>query len=253
MRTALSIFVVLLLVTGCKRKSFEDQLSETAKEFTQKQCPREVDECTVIDSMTFCKDSLTVHYYYTVRGKLDEPKALSESVLEDFRENMLIKLRGDIALKKEKEYGVTFAYHYQSKRTGKPVLDMIFTKDDYTGNLTTSTFNYRETRNMREFTKSNCPIRQDENTVLDSVWYDSIARTLHYDYSVNGNMDNDSIYNEDAMKNALHRELTKALKDSPELETERTKEHLDFTFTYRSSSKGSKLIEVNIKNKEVND
>lgn len=251
MKKILLTLSILLVVCGCKRKTFEEQLVETAQEFTQKQCPREVDEYTVIDSMTFSKEDLTIHYYYTIKGKLDDPQMLTEGVLEDFKESMLSKLRGDIALKKEKEYGVSFAYHYISAKTHESVLEMLFTKDDYRGTMSKHTFNYRETRNMREYTKNNCPVRQDEWTVLDSIWYDSIARTLYYDYSVSGNMDRDSVYQQDGMASALHRELVKAVKESPELETERDKEHLDFAFRYFSASTKNKLIEVTVKNKEL--
>lgn len=238
-------------LTSCTRKSYEDQIAEAAAEFTQKQCPREIDNFTTIDSMVFDRDSLTIHYYYTLRDKLDDKKYLTPSVVEDFEENMLMKLRGDIHLKKEKEYGLTFAYHYISASTGKTLFELVFTKKDYTGQMNAHTFNYREVRNMREFTKAMCPQRQDECTTLDSMWYDSIARTLYYDYTVNGRMDNDSIFELEDFQKSLRHELVKGIKSNSEVETERDKEHINFSFRYYSETTKNKLTEILIKNKEV--
>lgn len=241
------------ILPSCTRKSYEDQVAEAAVEFTEKQCPREIDDYTTIDSMVFERDSLTIHYYYTLKNKLDDEKALSPSVKEDFYENMLLKLRGDIALKKEKEYGMTFTYHYYSASTGKELLNLTFKKDDYTGTMNIHSFNYREVRNMREFSRTVCPKRQDECTTLDSMWYDSISRTLYYDYSVNGNLDNDSIFNLTDLKKSLRHEIVKGLKTNPDVKTERDNEHLDFSFRYFSSTNKNMLVEILIKNNELND
>lgn len=239
------------IATSCTRKSYEDQIEESAIEFTQKQCPREIDDCTTIDSMTFDRNTLTIHYYYTLKGKLDDEKALTKSVVEDFNESMLLKLRGDIHLKKEKEYGIAFAYHYISSTTGKSIMDLNFTKEDYTGQMNVHTFNYREVRNMKEYTRAMCPQRQDECTTLDSMWYDSIARTLYYDYSVNGNMDNDSIFDLADFQKSLRHELVKGIKTNEDITTERDKEHIDFSFRYFSSTTKNMLVEILIKNKDV--
>lgn len=236
---------------SCTRKSYEDQVAEAAEEFTQKQCPREIDNCTTIDSMTFDRNTLTIHYYYTLKGRLDDKNSLTNSIIEDFNENMLLKLRGDIHLKKEKEYGITFAYHYISSSTGKVLMNLIYTKEDYTGPMSVHTFNYRETRNIREYCKAICPQRQDECTTLDSMWYDSISRSLHYDYSVNGRMDNDTIFNIDDFKKSLRHEIVKGIKSNTEISTERDKEHIDFIFRYFSSTSKRKLIEILVKNNEV--
>lgn len=245
--------LISLALSSCNRKSYEDQVAEAAVEFTEKQCPREIDNYTTIDSMVFERDSLTIHYYYTLKDKLDDEKALTASIKEDFYESMLLKLRGDIALKKEKEYGMTFAYHYISATTGKRLLDLTFTKDDYTGTMKVHSFNYREVRNMREYTRTVCPQRQDECTTLDSMWYDSIARTLYYDYSVNGNLDNDSIFTLADLNKSLRHEIVKGLKINSDIKTERDEEHLDFSFRYFSATKKNLLVEILIKNSELTE
>lgn len=239
------------ILPSCTRKSYEDQLEESAIEFTEKQCPRNIDDCTTIDSMVFERETLTIHYYYTLKGKLDDKKSLTNSVVEDFNENMLLKLRSDIHLKKEKEYGITFAYHYISSSTGKTLLNLVFTKEDYTGQMNVHTFNYREVRNMREFSKAMCPQRQDECTTLDSMWYDSISRTLYYDYTVNGRMDNDSIFDLPDFQKSLRHEIVKGVKVNEDVATERDKEHIDFSFRYYSATTKNQLVEILIKNKEV--
>lgn len=252
MKQLLYISVTTLLLLSCGRKSFEEQLYESAIEFTQKQCPKEIDACTTIDSMTFNMETRTLNYFYTLRDKLDEPDALSESVVEDFRENLLVKLREDLGLKKEKEANINFAYHYLSTReTGKEVLTVLYTPKEYTGKMTLHTFNYRETRNMREYSRLQCPARQDSCTVLDSIWYDSISRTLYYDYTVNGILDDDSLYDDVILKSRLKSSLVTNLNENPDIAVERDKEKINFAFRYYSATSKKKLLEQVVKNEEL--
>lgn len=242
-----------LLLGSCGRKSFEEQTAERAKDFTTKQCPKEMDQCTTIDSMIFDKDTRTIQYYYTLKGNLDDPEALNECLIEDFRENMLLKLRDDLSLKKEKENKLNFSYFYFSKSTGNRLMEISFTPDDYTGKIQLHTFNYRQTRNMKQFTKTQCPVEQADGTTLDSLWYDSISRTLHYDYTLHGSeLDNDSLldYNP-TLPQALKKELVKSVKNDQSLVEARDKEHINYEFRYYTSVSKKKIIDVNIKGTEV--
>ncbi len=234
-----------VILTGCKRKSFDEYLVEEAERFSQTQCPREIDNYTVIDSMKYDIESRTLNYYYTLKNELGKTKALTPAFIEDFQETMLISLRDDISLKKHKEDSITFSYHYRLKDSIGEAFCLKYTPKDYFGKLNLHTFNYREVRNLREYTKNNCPLRQDANTVLDSMWYDSISRTYYYDYSLEGELDNDSIYGAN-----IARVLKKSLIDN-DIVTERDKEKLNFGFRYFSSTTKKILIQQTIMNEEI--
>lgn len=243
--------LLALLLFGCGRKSFEEQIADQLQEFTEKQCPQQMDEFTTLDSMNYHQPTNTIHYYYTFSGKLDNKDILSEGVLEDFQEEMLIKLRDDLKLKQEKEHGITFAYHYLSQMTKKPLVEFIFTKENYSGRITRHSFNYKQTRNCREYTRLKCPVKQDETTTLDSLWYDSISRTLYYDYSLTGELDNDTLFRSPSINAEQKKQLMQSVKNNKEIEYERDVEHINFSFRYFSASSHQQLLGITIKNEEL--
>lgn len=248
----ITYLILILSILSCGRKSFDEQMEEQARDFTLKQCPREVDQFTTIDSLAYDRKTKTLKYYYTLKGELDDSTKLSPSACEDFEETMLSKLRNDLGLKKEKENGVAFEYNYYSQKTRTPLLCLHFDAEDYNGKVFLKTFNYRETRNMREFTRTNCPMRQDSCTVMDSVWYDSISRTLYYDYTLEGTLDDDSLYStnpEIVQKLKVH--LLKGVKNNDEIANERDKEKINFAFRYFSKSTKKLLIKHVIKQKDL--
>lgn len=243
--------IAVCMTTGCKRKTFDEYLAEEAEKFTTTQCPRELDSSTTIDSMTYDMASKTLNYYYTLSNELGSEDMLTPSLIEDFTETLLVSLRDDISLKKHKEENVNFSYHYFVKdKPQEEAFGIHFGPKDYNGKLTLRTFNYREVRRLREINAKQCPIRQDSCTVLDSMWYDSIARVYYYDYSLNGMLDNDSLYDAN-VRQAFKRSLIKNIKENDDIKVERDKEKLDFSFRYFSSTTKKLLIEQRIKNDEL--
>ncbi len=239
------------LITSCKRKTFDEYLASEAEKFTLTQCPREIDKYIRIDKMEYDSQTHTLHHYYTLKNELEQEKKLTESIIDDYRETMLVSIRDDISLKKHKENNVTFCYHYfLEDNKEKEAFQLKFTPKDYNGKLNLHTFNFREVRKLREFTQMNCPIRQDACTVLDSIWYDSISRTYCYDYSLEGELDNDSIYSS-IVKRDFKKSLIKGLAKDQDIATERDKEKLNFAFRYFSSTTKKLLIEQVIKNEEI--
>ena len=248
-------FLILLagsLLCACGRKSLEEQMESEAKEFTLKQCPKIIDEYTTMDSVTFNSESHTSSYYYSIQGELDNPDSFLPSTQEYYRETMMQKVRDDLNLRKAKDAGISFAYHFISKQTGKELLGFTITPDDYTGKIKLRSFNEREVSMLKDFNRLKCPMKIDDYTVLDSMWYDSIARTIYYDYTVKDMLDNDSLYmNKETLK--LMRRTTKDnIKQNTEITEERDKEKLDFRFRYYSSTTRKILIDMTIKNKELN-
>lgn len=250
MKYIIGLLIIEAVSSSCKRKSFDEYLFEEAKKYTESTCPKEIDKTTTIDSMVYDMKTRTLNYYYSLYGTLNDKETLTQSVIEDYTETLLITLRDDISLKKQKEDSINFSYHYHFTPNHEEAFRIDFGPKDYFGKLNVHTFNYREVRNLREFNRRNCPMRQDSCTVLDSMWYDSISRTYYYDYSLNGMLDDDSIYGKRIQK-TLKKSLIEGLKENNEITNERDKEKLDFSFRYFSASTKKLLIESLIKNEEI--
>ncbi len=116
-RTNLTIvaFVSMLSLFSCQ-ESFDKSLQREAQEFTEKQCPQEVEEGTMLDSLVYSPPSHTLTHYYSVNSA-------NERVLKDkaplLHHILVQRTANDIVYKSVKDKGVTFKYIYysQSKKT----------------------------------------------------------------------------------------------------------------------------------------
>lgn len=128
------LLILLLLgiaLTGCKRQSIEERISQEAKQFTLKNCPKSVDKFTVMDSCTFSIPKRTYYYNYTVRGDLDVDSLYTKELYDAFHEQLLSDIKNSIQLKSCKDAGITFCYRYYSGRSGKLMMLQKFTKKEY--------------------------------------------------------------------------------------------------------------------------
>lgn len=122
------ILSALLLLPSCQ-ESLEDRCEREAREFTAKKCPAKISETTIVDSMVFDKSTLTMHYYYTMGGRGDDPEVIAEI---NPRETLLEEVRNNIALGRYKEAGYNFSYTYFSlKNFGQELFSVTFTPEDY--------------------------------------------------------------------------------------------------------------------------
>lgn len=129
------LFCASLALGACHFESFDERCEREAKEYTQKQCPRRLDKCTVVDSMVYDKSTHTLSYYYTLEGLLDDEQVMTDKVFDNYREQLLKNVVNSIELKAYKEKELNFSYYYYSKKTGKQRFTLTFTPEDYgTGN-----------------------------------------------------------------------------------------------------------------------
>ena len=126
---AIASFVTFFI--SCKRTTFDDKISVDTKEFTQKNCPQELDSYTRMDSMSYDRKSRTINYYYAVKDLPDVDSIYTESTIEDFRSDLLEDIRTSIPLKEHKEEGISFRYVYVSSTRGNVLMDITLTKEDY--------------------------------------------------------------------------------------------------------------------------
>ena len=72
----LCIIAILALILASCQESLEDRCEREAKEYTAKQCPIRIDKTTRMDSLTFERETHTIHYYYTLMGNADSEVVL---------------------------------------------------------------------------------------------------------------------------------------------------------------------------------
>ncbi len=129
-------YVVLLallsavVLCGCT-ESFEERCRREAREFTERQCPRLLNEYIVMDSMTYEDSPQGLTYHMTVQGQLDNDSLLTEENLASFNDDLLERVRQDISLKRCKERGFTFTYRYMSRSRKKLFTEVTFGPEDY--------------------------------------------------------------------------------------------------------------------------
>ena len=55
--------IIAYMSTACQ-ESLEDRCARESKEYTKKNCPVKIDNNTTLDSLTFERETHTLHYYY---------------------------------------------------------------------------------------------------------------------------------------------------------------------------------------------
>ena len=117
-----------LFLTACQ-ESLEDRCAREAKEFTRKNCPSKIEQNINIDSLTFERETHTLHYYYTLTGNADREGVMEEiNGLDILKEN----LKNSTAMKVYKENHYNFTYTYHSEKDPKKVLlEVTLTDKDY--------------------------------------------------------------------------------------------------------------------------
>lgn len=237
----------IFFLTGCHRKTFDEQMEERAKEMTAKQCPKKRDDFTTLDSLKYDASNKTLHYYHSFSGKLDNDTIYDKYLTEELREQELSNIRNNLEIKKEKEEGITYHFHYLSESTGKELLNFVFTKVDYTTKLAKQDSNYRRYRKWKAYSQINCPIvQEDGKSTLDSIWYDTTANTLYFDYTLQGKFD--------AEKDSLSiskKMLIQYLIENQEIIDERNKDKMDFGVRYYSGSNNKLITKMVVKNQEI--
>lgn len=125
------LLAAALLLSGCNFESFDKRCQREAKEYTEQQCPRRLDPCTILDSMKYDINTRTLQYFYTLEGMLDSTNVLTDQVVAGFRKQLKDDIINSVQLRKYKEEGINFDYIYLSRSTGKTALKLKFTPKDY--------------------------------------------------------------------------------------------------------------------------
>ena len=127
-RAIVALTLGTLMLAGCQ-ESLSEKCARECRLYTQKNCPAQIDNHTILDSMTFEAESNTIHYYYTLTGVADSVGLLTR---ETVRNALKEQIRNTTMLQAYKEEGYNFAYTYHSEKSPETVLyETTFVDGDY--------------------------------------------------------------------------------------------------------------------------
>ena len=95
-------------------------------------------------------------------------------------------------------------------------------------------------REATEATQKNCPVEIDRYTTLDSISYDRSQKTYSYHFTVKNELDLDSLYTDDVVKD-LHDTYLKDIKNSIQMKGLKDA-GVTIMHVYRSQQTGDTLM-----------
>lgn len=126
----LLFFSAAVLLASC-HESLADKAARQCREFTEKNCPRQLQNGMVYDSLTFDRQTQTIHYWYTISGKADNAELIKRQ-RQSLRSTLLESIKEDVQSVKYKDAGFGFAITCHSAKSPTEVLlDEHFTVKDY--------------------------------------------------------------------------------------------------------------------------
>lgn len=122
---------LLILTAACRRETRDEKFRRDFIQFTEKECPKDLDPYTRQDSVVYDTGSRTLTYYYTVRGELDDGSIYTGEITESVRNAELANLKSSIQMKPYKDEGINIRHIYRSITSAETLMELTFTPDDY--------------------------------------------------------------------------------------------------------------------------
>lgn len=122
--------VLLCLLSACQESKM-DRFERETKDFTERNCPKQCDAITILDSLVFHNDgTMDYRYYYSV-DLTSKEESLFMQKLEDLRYECLEGIRNSVELKNVKAAGLNIVLSYFEKKTKKKLVEIRYKKEDY--------------------------------------------------------------------------------------------------------------------------
>ena len=128
---AAALTAAVLVLSACSSVSREERFQRDCEEFTLTYCPQRKDSCQTLDSITYRAEDNSMHNWYALNGMLDCDTLFSEKLRDMLHDELLGNLKKSLQLKKYKDAGVTFVYHYRSATSGKELHQVAIGKESY--------------------------------------------------------------------------------------------------------------------------
>ena len=111
------------------QESLEEKAAQEARLYTRKNCPAQMTDNLIMDSLGYETGTRTMHFYYRLTGVADSVGMMNK---ETVRQSLLSELKNTTSMQAYKDAGFNFAYTYRSEKHPDVVLyDVVFTEKDY--------------------------------------------------------------------------------------------------------------------------
>lgn len=120
---------VMMTAVSCQ-ESLEDRAAREDKEYTEKFCPTPPENNVITDSLVFDKKTRTQYYYITFVGDNDNEELINK-FKPQLREGLRDQLLNNPQTQAYRDAGFNFAYICRSQSTGRILLDLKYTKEDF--------------------------------------------------------------------------------------------------------------------------
>ncbi len=133
-KTSVILLYIFILSVSCRQESIDELFSRSAREYTDRYCPKPLDEIVTLDSVVYYpptnQEKGRYAYFHNVKGNLSDIEELKKHETEIFNE-LLSKINNTQDLKQIKDEGVTIQYTFYSKINKKIIFDFRFTNQIY--------------------------------------------------------------------------------------------------------------------------
>ena len=127
----LIISLMVMLLVSCQEKRAQ-HFEREAREFTETNCPQQMDAMTCLDSMVYVPDEQggELIQYYSLK-LTSEQRAEMMNKLGEINDVNLRIVRNSIPFTKYREAGVSFTFIYHDATIGDKIVEYHFSKEDY--------------------------------------------------------------------------------------------------------------------------
>ena len=122
---------MVMLLVSCQEKRAQ-RFEREAREFTETNCPQQMDAMTCLDSMVYVPDEQggELIQYYSLK-LTSEQRAEMMNKLGEINDVNLRIVRNSIPFTKYREAGVSFTFIYHDATIGDKIVEYHFAKEDY--------------------------------------------------------------------------------------------------------------------------
>ena len=122
---------MVMLLVSCQEKRAQ-RFEREAREFTETNCPQQMDAMTCLDSMVYVPDEQggELIQYYSLK-LTSEQRAEMMNKLGEINDVNLRIVRNSIPFTKYREAGVSFTFIYRDAIVGDKIVEYHFAKEDY--------------------------------------------------------------------------------------------------------------------------